>query len=68
MKLLRIIKDRLRVLYFYDEGRIVICTHGFVKKSQKTRQSEIKHALQIMRKYFEDKKWGEIQIYEEAGD
>ena len=67
-RLFEFIQGRLRVLYFYDEGRIVICTHGFVKKSQKTPQSQVEHALQVMKRYFEDKKIGEIQICEEEGD
>ena len=28
-----------RVLWFYDEGRVIICSHGFVKKSQKDAQA-----------------------------
>ena len=64
-KLFEFIQGRLRVLWFYDEGRLIICTSGFVKKGQKTRRSEIEHAIQVMDEYFEDKKRGEIRIYEE---
>jgi hypothetical protein len=31
-KLFEFIQGRLRVLWFYDEGRLIICTSGFVKK------------------------------------
>jgi len=33
-----------RVLYFFVVGRKIILTHGFVKKTQKTPQSEIETA------------------------
>ena len=44
-----------RVLWFYDEGRIIVCTHGFVKKKQKTPPEEIRRAKRIRKKYFEEK-------------
>jgi len=64
-KLFEFIQGRLRVLWFYDEGRLIICTSGFVKKGRKTPRSEIEHALQVMNEYFTDKKRGEIRICEE---
>lgn len=38
------IAGRLRVLWFYDEGRLVVCTHGFVKSTRKTPAAEIERA------------------------
>jgi len=64
-KLFEFIQGRLRVLWFYDEGRIIICTSGFIKKGQKTPRNEMEHAIQIMNEYFEDKRRGEIKICEE---
>ena len=55
-KLFEFIQGRLRVLWFYDEGRLIICTSGFVKKGQKTPRREIDHAIQLMDAYFEEKK------------
>ena len=66
-KLFEFIQGRLRVLWFYDEGRLIICTSGFVKKGQKTPRDEIDHSIQLMNGYFEDKKRGQIQIYREEG-
>src|SRR4030043_1852782 len=40
-KLFEFIQGRLRVLWFYDEGRLIICTNGFVKKGRKTPRGEI---------------------------
>jgi phage-related protein len=64
-KLFEFIQGRLRVLWFYDEGRLIICTSGFIKKGQKTPRNEIEHAIQVMNEYFEDKKRGEIKVCEE---
>jgi phage-related protein len=67
-KLFEFIQGRLRVLWFYDEGKLIICTSGFVKKGQKTPRGEIDHATELMNAYFEDKKKSRIQIYGEEGD
>ncbi|WP_242357749.1 type II toxin-antitoxin system RelE/ParE family toxin [Bacteroides acidifaciens] len=47
-----------RLLAFWDttEDTLVIATHGFVKKTQKTPSKEIDKAEDIRRKYFNDKK------------
>jgi phage-related protein len=66
-KLFEFIQGRLRVLWFYDEGRLIICTSGFVKKERKTPRSEIDHAIRLMDGYFKDKKKAQIQIYGEVG-
>ena len=39
---------QVRVLYFYFLDDLVIGVHGFVKKSQKTPQDEIKQAKRVM--------------------
>jgi len=66
-KLFEFIQGRLRVLWFFDEGRLIICTGGFVKKGRKTPRREIDHAIRLMDDYFEDKKKAQIQIYGEEG-
>ena len=66
-KLFEFIQGRLRVLWFYDEGKLIICTSGFVKKGRKTPRGEIDHAIQVMDDYFEDKKRAHIQILGEEG-
>lgn len=45
----------VRVFWFYDQDRIIICTHGFIKKKQKTPPGEIERARLIRRRYFEEK-------------
>lgn len=45
-----------RIFCCFDEGQLVVLFNGFQKKSQKTPQKEIDKALQLMNKYFENKK------------
>ena len=40
-----------RVLYFFFDGRKIILTHGFTKKTQKTPPSEIEMALKYRAEY-----------------
>jgi len=40
-----------RVLYFFFDGRRIVFTHGFTKKTQKTPQSEITRAKKYRTEY-----------------
>ena len=46
-------KQQIRLLAFWDPNlkSLIICTHGFVKKTQKTPKSEIDKALEFRKKY-----------------
>lgn len=46
-----------RLLAFWDKDSetLVVATHGFIKKSQKTPLGEINHAKAIMKEYFNEK-------------
>ena len=44
-----------RILWFYDKRRIIICTHGFVMKGQKTPRKEIDKAQAIREWYLKEK-------------
>ena len=50
----------IRILWFYDAGRVILCTHGFVKKRQTTPPKELKRARKAMKAYQEAKKTGRI--------
>lgn len=39
---------QIRVLYFYQEKEYIVGVHGFVKKTQKTPQKELKQAFKVM--------------------
>lgn len=45
----------LRLLAFFDENFLVICTHGFHKKQQKTPPEQITRALTLRAVYMEAK-------------
>jgi phage-related protein len=46
-------KQKYRMLAFWDEDgkAFVICTHGFIKKTQKTPPGQIKHAENLRKQY-----------------
>jgi phage-related protein len=46
-------KQQIRLLAFWDPNikSLIICTHGFVKKTQKTPKAEIKKALEFRKMY-----------------
>ncbi|MBU1188510.1 MAG: type II toxin-antitoxin system RelE/ParE family toxin [Gammaproteobacteria bacterium] len=46
-----LIHGSLRVLFAHDGHRLIICTSGFIKKSQKTPKQEIKRAERILNEY-----------------
>lgn len=44
-----------RVIWFYDRGRVVVCTHAFGKCSTKELKKEIQKAQSIRATYFKEK-------------
>jgi phage-related protein len=52
-------KNYYRLLAFWDktekEDTLVLATHGFIKKTNKTPKTEIKKAEEIRKEYFERK-------------
>ena len=44
-------KGDIRILYFYDKGRAIILSHGFIKATRKTRSSDIQRAQEALRRY-----------------
>ena len=55
--------DIVRILYFFDEGKIIIATNGFVKKQQKTPKSEIELAKKRRKDYFCRKEAGTYELF-----
>jgi len=59
------IRGRLRIAWFYGEGgKIVICSHGFVKKGQKTPRAEIATAQRAKENYMAAQRDGNVVIEE----
>lgn len=50
----------LRICWFYDEGRIIICSHGFYKPTKKVQDREMGQAGKLRAAYFAAKKAGPI--------
>lgn len=52
-KIFEFIKGDLRLIWFYADGsKIVVCSHCFVKKGQKTPPKEKARAIKIKDKYW----------------
>ena len=45
----------IRILCFMDEGKLVVLTNCFIKKTQKTPRKEIKLAERLKTEYFNEK-------------
>lgn len=57
-----------RVIFFYDEHRVVICSHAFDKQGQKTPKKDIATAQERRRQYGEHKRSGkDFEILLEDG-
>ena len=56
--------DSLRLIWFWDSGCVILCTHGFVKKRQKTPQAEIERAKSIRAFYEAAKRSGCVTVEE----
>ncbi len=51
----------LRLFCFWDDDSLIICTHGMLKKQQKTPKHEIKRAGQLKSAYLDAKKKGKLE-------
>lgn len=49
------IKGRLRLFWFEDDDKVVICTHGIIKKDQKTPKRDIERAKKTKAAYMQAK-------------
>lgn len=43
--------DIFRVFCFFDKGKLIVLTHGFQKKTQKTPKRDIEKAIKIKKEY-----------------
>ncbi|MDE5568996.1 MAG: type II toxin-antitoxin system RelE/ParE family toxin [Muribaculaceae bacterium] len=50
------VKYRLLAFWDTDSGNLVVATHGFVKKTQKTPENELTHAEALRERYYKEKK------------
>ena len=59
------VRGRIRVVWFYDADKVIICSKGFIKKGQKTPKQEIEAAKQAKSNYFAEKTRGRTTILED---
>lgn len=65
-KIYEFIAGRLRVLFFQSQtGRMVVCTHMFLKKTQKTPPKEVSKAIRAKKDYEQADKAGLVEWKEE---
>jgi mRNA-degrading endonuclease RelE of RelBE toxin-antitoxin system len=50
----------LRLLCFWDEGSLIVTTHGYLKDKQKAPKRELERAQKLRRDYLADKKRGDL--------
>lgn len=61
-KIYEFVAGRLRLLFFYSStGKMVICSHLFVKKTQKTPIKEVSQAQSVKKQYEESVKQNTIE-------
>lgn len=63
-----LIKGQLRVLFFTDAGKLIICSHGFLKKSRKVPKKDIDAAKQARKHYQDAREANQLEIMEDRDD
>ncbi len=59
-------KGRLRLIWFYDDGRVVVCAHAHFKKTPKIPRRDLDAAGRVRGQYLIAKTKGEL-VYERDG-
>ena len=58
-------QGQARVLWFFDSDRIIVLSHGFLKKSRKTPERELEQARNARREYLKAKQAGDLRFRED---
>ncbi|MGY6588646.1 MAG: type II toxin-antitoxin system RelE/ParE family toxin [Wenzhouxiangella sp.] len=56
-----LIHGSIRILFAHDGDRLILCTGGFVKKSQKTPKPEIDKAKQVLKNFRKARKENRLE-------
>ena len=66
-KILEFIAGDLRLLWFYSQesNKVIICSHIFLKKGQKTPKKDIRRAINLKNAYITATKKGQVEIVKE---
>lgn len=49
-------QDQIRVYCFFDSGRLIVVTHGVLKKRQKANPEDLKRAKRLREEYLKSKR------------
>ncbi len=65
-KIYEFVAGRIRLLWFQspEEQRVIICSHLFMKKTQKTPSKEVNKALRVKKDYLAAFKKGQLEVIE----
>ncbi|MCB1234476.1 MAG: type II toxin-antitoxin system RelE/ParE family toxin [Verrucomicrobiae bacterium] len=55
----------LRLFWFWDHGHLILCTHGFVKKTRKTPRKERDLALGWKKRYEASRDAGRLKSFDD---
>ncbi|MBT7067404.1 MAG: hypothetical protein HN919_13960 [Verrucomicrobia bacterium] len=50
----------VRIMAFWDTGKLIVCSHAFLKKSTKTPKREMERAREAREQYFNSKQRGRL--------
>lgn len=56
--------SQIRILWFYEKGKVIICTHAFLKSGQKLNRTQLDRAKGIRAGYQEALSRGVVEIVE----
>lgn len=62
-KIYEFIKGNHRIPWFFDGGNVVICSHVFRKKRQKTPSQDVEQTKRLRERYLEAKESGQLKIW-----
>lgn len=57
-------RGKIRVFWFYDEDRVIVCTHGLVKKGQAIEKRDLKAAVKTRQRYMDAKRQKALRMEE----
>lgn len=54
-----------RIMWFYDAGKVIVCCHGYRKKSQKIPPGDRLRGAEAVAEYQSAKQFGQVEIRKE---
>ena len=61
-------RDGVRIMAFWDEQRLIVCSHGFLKKSRRTPPADLERLRRAKIEYLAAKQDGRLEFVDPAGE